>query len=335
MAHHDVIVIGASSGGVEVLTKLLGRLPPDFPAAVFVVLHVRPDAPSYLPAILNRVGGLPVSHAVDREPIRRGRVYVAPPGFQTYVQRGHIGVVRGPRENLHRPAIDPLFRTAAHNYGERVIGIILSGSMDDGAAGLLAVKRAGGIAVVQDPSDAQFPDMPTNAMERADADYCVRVEDLAPLLTSLVKKDDGTPVLPAEVALETYQEAEQPIEAMTSEELGPPSAFTCPDCQGTLFEIEEGGVVRFRCRVGHAYSAEAMDKAQREAAERAMWSALRALEERSGLMRKLADHADRRGHTAVATMFLERATEVDRDVDAIRALITTGATLEPVGQEEG
>jgi two-component system chemotaxis response regulator CheB len=334
MAHHDVIVVGASSGGVEALTKLLPRLPGDFPAAVFVVLHVRPDAPSFLPAILNRAGGLPVAHAVDREPIRRGRVYVAPPGFQTYVQRGHIGVVRGPRENLHRPAIDPLFRTAARNYGDRVIGVILSGAMDDGAAGLLAVKRAGGIAIVQDPSEARFPDMPTNAMERADVDYCVGIDDLASLLVSLASGETASTSLPVEVPLETMQEAETPSDATPSDELGPPSAFTCPDCQGTLFEIDEGGAVRFRCRVGHAYSADAMDKAQAEAAERALWSALRALEERAELMRKLARHADRRGHSAVAMMFQERAAQVDHEIDAIRSLITAGPMLEPVTQEE-
>ena len=338
MPHRDVIAIGASSGGVEALTRLLSRLPDHLAAAVFVVLHVRPDAPSFLPAILNRVnraGGLPVSHAVDREPIRRGRVYVAPPGYQTYVHRGRIGVVRGPRENLHRPAIDPLFRTAAHNYGERVIGVILTGAMDDGAAGLLAVKRAGGIAVVQDPSDAAFPDMPANAMERADVDYCVSVEDLASLLISLVGENgkSAAAAMPKEVPLETVEEAESPDEATASEQLGPPSMFTCPDCQGTLFEITEGADIRFRCRVGHAYSVESMEKAQADAAERALWSALRALEERAGLMQKLADNADRRGHTFVATTFHQRSEEVQRDIDAIRAVILGGRTLDPVGQE--
>ena len=178
MAHHDVVVVGASSGGVEALSTLVGSLPAGLPAAVFVVLHVNPDAPSYLPAILNRAGALPAAHAVDDEPIRRGRVYVAPPGMQTYVHRGRIAVKRGPVENLHRPAIDPLFRTAAHHYGPRVIGIVLSGALGDGAAGLLAVKRAGGVAIVQDPEDAAFPSMPIQALERVEADFCVPVSRL-------------------------------------------------------------------------------------------------------------------------------------------------------------
>src|SRR5262249_35762162 len=240
MARHDVIVIGASSGGVEALSKLLGRLPADLPAAVFVVMHVRPDAPSYLPAGPNRAGRLPVAHAVDGEPIRQSRVYVAPPGQQTYIQRGHIKVARGPRENLHRPAIDPLFRTAAHHYSNRVIGVVLTGAMDDGSAGLLAVKHAGGTAVVQDPADAAFPSMPTSAMEAVEADYCVTLDDLSSLLVSLVGLESDRGGLPAEVPLETVEEAERPDEARPSEELGPPSMFTCPDCQGTLFEIADG-----------------------------------------------------------------------------------------------
>src|SRR5262245_50824407 len=166
MPHRDVVVVGASSGGVEGLIALLSGLPADLRAAVFVVLHVRPDLPSQLPAILNRVGVLPAAHAVDGGPIRRGRVYIAPPRLQTYLHRGRIGVRRGPQENSHRPAIDPLFRTAAHHYGPRVIGIILSGALDDGAAGLAAVKRAGGLAIVQDPEDAAIGAMPQNAIQR-------------------------------------------------------------------------------------------------------------------------------------------------------------------------
>src|SRR5919198_2027101 len=160
MAQHDVVVIGASSGGVEALLKVLSGLPAELAAAVFVVLHVRPDAPSYLPAILNRAGNLPAAHAVDGESIRQGRIYVAPPGHQTYVQKGRIGVRRGPSGNLHRPAIDPLFRTAAHHYGPRCIGIVLSGALDDGSAGLLAIERGGGVTIVQDPTDAAGPHKP-------------------------------------------------------------------------------------------------------------------------------------------------------------------------------
>src|SRR5438874_2736813 len=179
VAQHDLIVVGASSGGVEALTTLVAGLPSSLAAAVFIVLHVRPEGPSFLPAVLNRAGQLPVAHAVDGEPIRRGRVYVAPPAHQTYLQRGRIAVRQGPQENLHRPAVDPLFRTAAHHYGPRVVGIVLSGVLDDGSAGLLAVRHAGGVTIVQDPSEALFGDMPANAFEAVGPDYCVPVADVA------------------------------------------------------------------------------------------------------------------------------------------------------------
>ncbi len=332
MAHHDVIVIGASSGGVEALSKVLGGLPADLAAAVFVVLHVNPDAPSYLPAILNRVGRLPAAHAVDQEPIRRGRVYVAPPGMQTYVHRGRIAVRRGPVENLHRPAIDPLFRTAAHHYGPRVVAIVLSGALDDGAAGQLSVKRAGGVAIVQDPDDAAFPSMPMHALERAHPDFCVPVDQIGALVVELVASG-AEEALPGEVALETVEEAPSPQAAHASEELGPAAGITCPDCSGALWEIHEGSSVRYRCRVGHAYSEEAIAVAQEASVERAMWTALRAVEERVALLEKLADQAERRGQSGVAGVFRERANAVGQDAETIHTLILAGQAAEPVGRQ--
>ena len=189
------------------LTTIVSRLPPDLPAAIFVVLHVRPDAPSLLPAILNRVGLLPAAHAVDGEPLRTGRIYVAPPGRQLYLHQRRVSVEPGPRENMHRPAIDPLFRTAAHHYGTRVIGVVLSGALDDGTAGLQAVKEAGGIAVVQNPRDAACASMPAHAMERVAVDHCVDAIDIAALLVRLVQEPAPERATPASVALETHDEA--------------------------------------------------------------------------------------------------------------------------------
>lgn len=331
MTFRDVVVVGASSGGLEPLAKLVGGLPADFPAAVFVVLHVNPEAPSHLPAILNRAGPLPAAHAVDGEPIRRGRVYVAPPGLQTYVQGGRIRVRRGPVENLHRPAVDPLFRTAAHHYGSRVIGVVLSGALDDGAAGLDAVKKGGGLAVVLDPDDAAFPSMPSAALERVEPDRVVRAEELSATLIELSAVNEAREAgFPTEVPLETVEEAPSPEQAYRSEELGPPSEFTCPDCSGTLYEIAEGRGLRFRCRVGHAYSEGALINAQGDGVERALWTALRALEERSALMRKLADCAHRRGHHGVAVAFEGRSKRVEEDVRALHTVISKGGSLEPI-----
>jgi two-component system chemotaxis response regulator CheB len=324
MAHRDVVVIGASSGGVEGLITLLSGLPDDLAAACFAVLHVRPDVPSQLPAILNKVGTLPVAHAVDGEPIRRGRVYIAPPGLQTYVHRGRIGVHRGPQENLHRPAVDPLFRTAAHHYGPRVIGIILSGALDDGAAGLAAIKRAGGLAIVQD--------MPVNAIKRAAPDHIVPIADLPRLLIDLISQETETD-LAAEVPLETVEEAGPRERFLRSEEAGTLANVTCPECQGNLWEIHDASGIRFRCRVGHAYSEAAIDEAQSQSVERALWTALRALEERVALTRRLAAQARTRGHETLAAIFEERSRAVDDDVRAIHNLIVESETLEPVGQD--
>jgi two-component system chemotaxis response regulator CheB len=335
MAHRDIVVVGASSGGVEAISKIVAGLPEHFAAAIFVVLHIGEHARSHLPDILNRSGKLPAAHAVAHEPIRRGRIYVAPPGLQTYVQHGRLSVRRGPQENLHRPSIDALFRTAAHHYGPRVVGVVLSGALDDGSAGLLAVKEGGGVTIVQDPDDARVPDMPANAMARTAADYVVPSDEIAALLVSLIAADSAGTSLRGEVPLETVEEA--PVTSMSyrSDELGPPSMFTCPDCSGTLFEIEQGQLLRYRCRVGHAFSQETLVAAQNDAVERALWVALRSLEEREALMRRLADNARRLGHDAVADLFEHKARVVQSDVRAVHEVIVNGWALEAVAAEEG
>jgi two-component system chemotaxis response regulator CheB len=333
MAHHDLVAIGASSGGVEVLIRIIAGLPEDFPAAVFVVLHVRPDAPSQLPAILNRSGRLPAAHAVDNEPVRRGRVYVAPPGMQTYVHHGRISVRRGPHENTYRPAIDPLFRTAAHYYGPRVVGVVLTGALDDGSAGLAMVKQAGGIAIVQDPREASFPDMPANALRATEPDFILKSTEIAPALVGLASNEFQAHLIPHEVALETVEEAADPAEAFRSDQIGRPSHFVCPDCSGTLYEIDDGRSVRFRCRVGHAYSEDSMLQSVDRSVERALWIALRSLEERSALMIKLADLARRRGYESLAQVYEQKSQQIELDVRMVHSLITAGEALEPVVHE--
>jgi len=334
MPGHDIIVIGASSGGVEVLTSLVSRLPETLPAAIFIVLHVRPDVPSLLPAILNRVGALPAAHAVDGEPIRTGRIYVAPPGKQIYLHKRRVGVELGPRENMHRPAIDPLFRTAAHHHGSRVIGVIASGALDDGTAGLQAVKEAGGIAVVQDPADAACASMPAHAMARVTVDHCVKAVDLASLLVHLVGVPAPDSSAPMQVPLETYEEVAGTRErAVTGAVIGVESGLTCPECSGILREVHDGDVLRFRCRVGHAYTSQTMLEAQGEAVEKALWTAVRSLEERSILIGKLAENARARGHDGVAALFDDRSMALSRDVEMLRDLIGRGRALEPVGHD--
>src|SRR5262245_39159578 len=186
MASHDVVVVGASAGGLDAVSKLIVRLPPDLPAAIFIVIHISPSANSLLASILNRAGPLPAAQAVDRQRIQQGRIYVAAPNHHLLIKEGFVSVTIGPKENRHRPAIDPLFRTAARVYGARVVGILLSGAGDDGVAGLRAIHDRGGIIVVQDPADAAHGDMPRNALEFAPVDYMRPAAELAPLLVEIV-----------------------------------------------------------------------------------------------------------------------------------------------------
>jgi two-component system chemotaxis response regulator CheB len=254
--------------------------------------------------------------------------------MQMYLHRRRLGIERGPRENMHRPAIDPLFRTAAHHHGPRVIGVILSGALDDGTAGLQAVKEAGGIAVVQDPADALCASMPSHAMSRVAVDHCVKSADLAALLVRLVRQAAADPPWPATVPLETRDEAES-SDALptTGATIGVESGLTCPECSGILREVREGDVMRFRCRVGHAYTSQTMLEAQGDAIERALWTAVRQLEERTLLIRKLAAAALERGHDGVATMFDDRSASLEREIAVLRELIVNGRALEPLEQE--
>jgi two-component system chemotaxis response regulator CheB len=316
----DVVVIGASAGGVEALRKIVRHLPPDLPAAVFVVLHVSRTAPSNLPAILERHGALPAAHAVDGDPIVPCRVYVAPPDHHMVLEPGVVRVVQGPIENRHRPAVDPLFRSAARAYGQRVVGVVLTGALDDGTAGLVAVKRFGGTAVVQDPDDALFPSMPRSALEYVDVDHRVPLAQIPALVAELV-------VTPAEpIAAGRGRGMPVPMSSDESLEKGPPSAFTCPDCHGTLWEVHEGELLRYQCRVGHAYSAASMIAAHDDAVEQALWAALRSLEESADLARRMAERARERNSPRVAARFEARRADTDRHVVALRGLLLARLT---------
>jgi two-component system chemotaxis response regulator CheB len=319
----DIVVVGASAGGVEALSRLIASLPADFPAAVFVVLHVSPGG-SVLPAILGRAGRLPVTHAVDGEPIDEGRVYVAPPDRHLLVEPGRVRVIGGPRQNGHRPGIDPLFRTAAWAYGSRVVGVVLTGTLDDGALGCRSIKARGGVTLVQDPDEAAYGSMPENAIRYDQPDAVAPVDEIAETLIDLA---NGAGQTESEAAVDDPP----PIEALEGDEErqtnGRVSPYVCPECSGTLWEIGEGaeGLVRFRCRVGHAYSADTMDLAQGTAVETALWTALRALEERVQLKRMLAErvgkrsvaHARRLEHDAVVAE--EQAAVVRSVLDDIHA----------------
>jgi two-component system, chemotaxis family, protein-glutamate methylesterase/glutaminase len=331
LAAHDIIVIGASAGGVEALMKLVKALPVDLEAAVFVVIHVTAEATSTLPAILRRAGPLPAHHALDGEAIAFQRIYVAPPDNHMVLRDGRVRIVHGPRENRSRPAIDPLFRSAAITYGSRVIGVVLSGSLDDGTAGLYAIKSQGGLAIVQDPDDALVPGMPRNALENMKVDYRVPVAEMGELLATLTRRPAGTapPPPPRLVAESEITTLEPSIMEDDDKYATTPSPFTCPECHGTLWEIIDGDLVRYRCRVGHSYSTDSMVAEQAQSTERALWAALRSLEEKAALSRRLSETARMRNHLRVADQFAARASDTEEHAETVRRLLLQARTSSP------
>jgi two-component system chemotaxis response regulator CheB len=326
MPGHDVVVAGASAGGVEALVNLVGGLPVDLPAAVFVVLHLPAEAPSVLPQILSRAGRLPVAHPADGEAIRHGQIYVAPPDRHLLLRDGRVSLSRGPRENRHRPAVDSLFRTAARAHGRRVVGIVLSGTLDDGTAGLVAVKAAGGVSVIQDPDEALFSGMPRSALEHDHVDHVLPVAEIAALVEQLAYE----PVRGGEASVSDKMEYEADIAEFDQTAIeddgrpGEPSAFSCPECSGVLWELQEGELVRFRCRVGHAYSVDSLLAEQAEQLEAALWTALRALEEKASLSRRLVERARQQGQDLVAARFEEQGREASESAGLVRRTIVNG-----------
>jgi len=302
----DTVVIGGSAGSIEALKKVVCELPADFSGSLFVVIHTSPDAPSMLARVLANCSPLPASNPHDREEIRRGHIYVSRPGHHMTIEDGRIRILRGPRENRHRPAIDPLFRTAARNYGPRVVGIILSGLQDDGSAGLYAVKQRGGVAIVQEPADAIWKDMPTGAIEYSDPQYILPASDVPAVLIELAKPQESKLDLARKnsvprktngrnnkrTSVSPGQRDKPDVNkdvAYPEESEGTPSVFACPECHGVLWELKDENMVRFRCRVGHSYEPESLTRELSQASEPALWAAVRALEEKASMQRRVAE----------------------------------------------
>jgi two-component system chemotaxis response regulator CheB len=320
MQGHDIITVGASAGGVEALAGLVAGLPNELPATLFVVLHIPSDTTSMLPSILQRAGSLPASHPQDGAAIESGHIYVAPPDRHLIVERGSIRLIWGPTENRHRPAIDPLMRSAAIAYGPRVIGVVLSGMDGDGTTGLRAIKRRGGLAVVQNPDEALFPSMPESALAYVQVDHTVSVPEMGPLLGRLARcqaEDEVLYPVPEEMILEQKQMTEDPTRTDLSQ-YGTLSSFTCPECSGPIWERRDGDLLSYRCRVGHAFTASDMIAARAEQLEQDLWATLNRLEESIILSTKLAQDARARGYARAAASFDDKANHARRRADLIQ-----------------
>jgi len=316
---HDIVVIGASAGGVQALCEVMDGLPPNLPAAVFVVLHVAPHGHSALPAILSRLGCLPASHPVAGEEIQPGRVYVAPPDRHLAIENSRIQLSRRASENGHRPAVDVLFRTAARSFGPRVVGVVLTGNLDDGTAGLAMIKRFGGKAVVQDPQEADYPSMPESAIANVDVDHVLPLGEIASMIQRLVYEPP---------APEDYRQEEP--DAMSEREeddgslTGEPSALTCPACGGSLFEKPGEQLLHFRCRTGHAYSPESLAADQTDTLDAALWAALRSLEETAALARRMEKRAREHDNLAACQRYQQRAREAEQHASLLRSMLQQG-----------
>jgi two-component system chemotaxis response regulator CheB len=330
---HDVIVIGASAGGINALHVLFAALPVDLPAAVFVVLHA--GIQSHFAGILGKHASLSVITASDGARIEPQTIYVAPPGKHLLLHDGHMLLRRGPRENLSRPAIDPLFRTAAATFGGRVIGVVLSGALNDGTAGLGAIKRCGGLAVVQNPADADVPDMPSNALRRVDIDHVAPISDMGPLLSRLAAERPGhTPEIPLDIRLESAIAALELTDMKTEDSLGTLSPFTCPECHGALWEIPDDSMLRYRCHVGHAFTAESIFSALGSEVDNMMEVLLRSHQQRAALAHRMAERERGRNRMSLAAHLEKRAQECEEDAELMRRLVQYQREHSRVAAEE-
>lgn len=324
---HDIIVSGASSGGLEALQTVVGGLPPDLRAAVFVVWHMAPNSEGVLPRVLQRVTSLPTAHAKSGELIVPGRIYVAPPDHHLLLEGGRVNLTRGPKENRFRPAVDPLFRSAANAYGARVIGVILTGALDDGTGGLWTIKSRGGLAVVQDPTDAEVASMPEAAIRAVEVDHVVPVDQIATLLACLSRgpqhgREASAPEDADMTEIDLHLAAAREGPTMGSLAFGDQSPFACPECHGALSVFEAADMMRFRCRTGHVFSADDLLAAITHDVEKSLYRALRAIDERVGLLNHLGDHLAEKNQAALAAHYFLEAQEAEAGARLVRRAFT-------------
>lgn len=326
MTGRDIVVIGASAGGLAAFRTILSALPVDLPAALFVVQHLSASGPSLLPELLDRVSPLVARHPDDGEAIRHGAIYVAPPDHHLVIQPGHLHLVRGPKENSFRPAIDATFRSAAHAYGPRVIGVVLTGMLDDGTAGLLAIKRRGGLALVQEPREATYPSMPQSACRYVDVDIVCRLAEIAPQLIRLVHAgaDVGEAQMDDRTELEVGISRLEQAALQQADQIGTPSPFSCPDCGGVLAEYYDGELLRFRCQVGHAFSPASFFAQQTEGLDGSLWAAFRALDERANLAGRLSREARRLNDDIGEQRFARLYAQAEAQKEQLRQVLRGG-----------
>ncbi len=320
-----IVVIGASAGGVGALESLVGGLPPDFPAAVLIVLHISPMHKSLLADVLSAAGPLRVAPPVDGETLSAGRIYVAPPDRHLMVDDDCVRITRGPRENHFRPSIDVLFRSAAYHYGSSAIGVVLSGSLSDGSSGLFAIRRLGGVAIVQDPAEALYNSMPVSAISRVDVDYTLPAREIGRLLSTIVQQDIRSEPADAgdyrnDLKLDIDAAGSRPPFERGIMQSGKASSYTCPECHGVLYRVEEGVADRFRCHTGHGFSAAALLEGFGDDVEATLWRSVKTIQEASALLQESAAKMRGGGDAQGADAVVARAADLEERLQMLRAL---------------
>ncbi|MGV0028243.1 chemotaxis protein CheB [Phormidesmis priestleyi] len=341
MLGHDIVVIGTSAGGLKALGAIVGALPTDINAVFFIVQHLAADKPSILPKILTDVGSLPADHPSDGEEIQKGRIYVAPPDYHLLVNEGLIRVVRGPQENRFRPAIDALFRSAARSYGSRVVGVVLTGYLDDGTVGLQAVKKRGGVAIVQDPKEAEYPSMAKSALRYVKVDHCVPLVEIPDLLVRLSREpapEESNYPVTEEIEVES-KIAEQQLNTKefleNVESIGHRTTYTCPECNGSIWQIGKSEPIRFRCHTGHSFTADVFLAEQTQNLENALWSAARVMEEKVTFLRQMSERMKDHNLERAATRYEDHAKSLDAEVALVRGIILNGfATKRTIAESD-
>jgi two-component system chemotaxis response regulator CheB len=316
----DIVVIGASLGGIQALRQLVTNFPAQFPASVLVVQHIGAN-PSTLPALLSSAGSNAASHARDGEPLRQGHIVVAPPDHHLLISGGKLKLSRGPKEHFSRPAVDTLFRSAAIECGPRIVGVVLTGTLDDGTAGLQAIKQCGGIAVVQDPASAFAASMPASALRYVDVDYCLPLEQIAATLLALVRKNAPRRSAPPPELVREQAPWTGTANAMKDlAQIASPSPLTCPECGGGLWEINHAQPPRFRCHTGHGYSLPALRHAMHGSTEGLLWAAERALQAGAAVSHRMAEELRKTDENAAADADAH-ASAHERKANLLRRLI--------------
>lgn len=335
MKPQPIVVIGGSAGSIHVLIDLLTQLSEDLSAAIFVVVHLNRTAPSNLAMLLERKCRLPTAFARDQQSIKPGQVYIAPPDYHLFVKPGKIQLIRGPLENRMRPAIDVLFRSAAVAYQNSVTGIILSGMLDDGVVGLKAIKRCGGITIVQSPEEAQFPSMPESAIAQENVDHIVSVEDMGSLIEKYASQPSSEPsALPESLLIEAQMIERVMFNSDEMAQIGDTVAQSCPTCSGPLWKMKfPSNSLRYRCHVGHSFTAHSLLDAQDEASEEALWVALRTLEERGRLLERISEDTKQKGSHALAKTYQARAEEALNHANSIRRLLYSLGSRDTMAEE--